>query len=169
MASIRKPDGNQLVLDGLASVVLCDYLEPEVLSVHGDSLELVKLTIIAHIGSLVEDVPDFCLIVGFADVKNLVLILQVFDSLVPDSHTADFMGALSHRPGLIDIIFLFVGLGSLASPCDGLCLLATDIEDDLLRGFDTLPCGWIESGFVQVEGELEHLLALTFAQHEVLC
>lgn len=169
VASICEEDGNQLVLDGLASVVLRDDLEPEVLTVDCDSLELVKFTIIANIISLVEDKVNICRIIGFADVKNLVLVLQVIDSLVPDAHTRDFMGALSHRPGLVYLIFAFEGSGRLASPCDGLRLVTANIDDDLFRDWDTFPCCCIDSGFGQVEGELEHGLTLLFALHEVIC
>jgi len=139
VASIRKEDGNQLVLDGRTSVVLRDDLEPEVLTVDSDSLELVKFTIFASIISLVEDEVNICRIIGFANVKNLVLVLQIIDSLVPDARAGDFMGTLSHRPGLVDIILALEGSDRLTCLRDGLRLVTTYIDDDLLRYWDTLP------------------------------
>jgi len=139
-----------------------------VLAIDTDSFKLIKTAIVADIISLVEDEINFDILTSAA-VQDLVLVYQVVKSLIPDPSGTHFMGALGRRPGLVDIILAFESLSCLTLLRDGLLLVTTYVNDDLLWNSNTLPGSVVVNPYVEVERELEYALSLLLALHEVIC
>ena len=91
-------------------------------------------------------------------MKDLVLVFQVINSLVPDTSRLNFVCAFNRRPALVNIVCAFESSSWFTCLRDGLFLVSAYIDDDLFRNEDTLPGSLIDAVCGQMVRELEYVL-----------